>query len=211
MDFGINGTSSPSAAPTGQPLETTGAIQDPRATDRTRLLDRAYGKGLDGKGKGKDKEGDVFQLSPEAQKMVTELKARDAAVRAHEAAHVAAGGGVVAGGASFTYQTGPDGKRYAVGGEVPLDASPVKGNPRATETKARQIQAAALAPADPSPQDRKIAAMASQMAAQAASELAKEAAKKASEGGLGAGQNGDIKADGKPKSGQTGDLLDLTV
>jgi len=203
MDFGIAGPSAPSAALTGQPMESTGAIQDPRAAERTKLLDKAYGKGADGKSKGKDKEGDVFQLSPEAQKMVTELKARDAAVRAHEAAHVAAGGGVVAGGASFTYQQGPDGRRYAVGGEVPLDASPVKGNPRATEQKARQIQAAALAPADPSPQDRKIAAQASQMAAQAASELASEAMKEA----RGEGKDGK-EAESSEKLGGT---LDLTA
>jgi len=123
----------------------------------------------------KGQPGDSLQLSPDAQRQVDKLKARDQEVRAHEAAHMAAGGGLVRGGASYSYQQGPDGKRYAVGGEVSIDSSPVRGNPRATEMKAQQIEASALAPADPSGQDRKVAAQAAQMVAQAAAELAKSA------------------------------------
>jgi hypothetical protein len=122
-------------------------------------------------------EGDSLELSPDAQREVDKLKARDQQVRAHEAAHMAAGGGLVRGGTSYSYKQGPDGKRYAVGGEVSIDTSPVPDNPRATQVKARQIQAAALAPADPSPQDRKVAGQAAQMAAQAGAELAKQAGK----------------------------------
>lgn len=117
---------------------------------------------------------DSVTLSPDAQREVTQLKQRDQEVRAHEAAHMAAGGGIVTGGATYTYQQGPDGRRYAVGGEVSIDTSPVSNNPRATENKARQIQSAALAPANPSPQDRKVAAQAARMAASAAAELAKQ-------------------------------------
>ena len=36
---------------------------------------------------------------------------------------MAAGAGVVQGGASFTYQRGPDGQMFAVGGEVKIDTS----------------------------------------------------------------------------------------
>ena len=57
-------------------------------------------------------------------KLVRELQQSDAEVRRHEAAHAAAGG-EFAGAPTFTYQTGPDGKRYAVGGEVSIDTSPV--------------------------------------------------------------------------------------
>jgi hypothetical protein len=111
-------------------------------------------------------------LSPEEQAEVAELRSRDAEVRAHEAAHMAAGGGL-AGGASFTYQTGPDGKRYAVGGEVSINTS--GGNtPEETLSRAQRIRAAALAPADPSGQDRAVAAMAGQMEAQARVQLARE-------------------------------------
>jgi hypothetical protein len=116
--------------------------------------------------------GDSVELSPEAQKMLDSLKARDREVRAHEAAHVAAGAGVVTGGAKFTQQRGPDGNMYAVGGEVGIDASPIPNDPQGTMAKARQIASAALAPADPSPQDRSVAASARQMEAKAASDLA---------------------------------------
>jgi len=128
----------------------------------------------DGKGQKQSAAGggDTVELSPEAQKMVDSLKARDREVRAHEAAHVAAGAGVVTGGAQFTQQRGPDGNMYAIGGEVGIDASPIPNDPEGTMAKARQIVSAALAPADPSPQDRAVAASARQMEAKAASELA---------------------------------------
>lgn len=117
---------------------------------------------------------DSLELSAEAQKKVAELKQVDQRVRAHEAAHMAAGGGLVRGGASFSYSRGPDGKTYAVAGEVSIDASAVPDDPAATLRKAQQVVAAALAPADPSPQDRKVAASAGAMAAEAASELARK-------------------------------------
>jgi len=118
---------------------------------------------------------DGVEISSDAKKKIAELAAVDQAVRAHEAAHMAAGGGLVRGGAAYSYQRGPDGKNYAVGGEVSIDTSPVSDNPAATLQKAQQIKAAAMAPADPSPQDRKVAAMASAMALKAAADLAKKA------------------------------------
>jgi hypothetical protein len=51
---------------------------------------------------------------------------------------------------------------YAVGGEVSIDTSPVKGDPQATIAKMEAIKRAALAPADPSGQDRSVASEASQ-------------------------------------------------
>lgn len=110
-------------------------------------------------------------LSPEQEKQVRELEKRDRQVKAHEAAHQAAAGGQARGGAAFEYQSGPDGKRYAVGGHVDIDVSPVSGNPQATLEKAQTAQRAALAPADPSGQDRAVAAAAVQMAAQAQKEI----------------------------------------
>jgi len=102
------------------------------------------------------------KLSTEEQTLIAELSSTDTKVRAHEAAHIAAGGGIVNGGASFSYAKGPDGKMYATGGEVPIDTSEGK-TPRETIQKARQIVAAAMAPADPSPQDYKVAATATVM------------------------------------------------
>lgn len=103
-------------------------------------------------------------------KLISDLKVRDAEVNAHEKAHAAVGG-QHAGSPSYSYKTGPDGVKYAVSGEVSIDTSEVPGDPQATLQKAQQIKAAALAPAEPSGQDRKVAAKADQMAAQARSDL----------------------------------------
>lgn len=111
---------------------------------------------------------------PAVQRQIAELAARDREVRAHEQAHVAAGGSLITSGPTYTYQTGPDRRRYAVGGEVGIDTSPVRGDPEATIDKARRIRAAALAPAEPSAQDRSVAARASQMESSARVELARQ-------------------------------------
>jgi hypothetical protein len=131
--------------------------------------------------------GDSVKLSPEGLAQVDKLKARDAEVKAHEAAHLAAGGGVTRGGATFSYEHGPDGQSYAVGGEVGVDTSPVANNPQATIAKANIIRAAALAPADPSPQDQSVAAAAAVMASTAASELAKGSSGAGASQGQGSG------------------------
>ena len=117
-------------------------------------------------------------LTPEELKQVSELKSRDREVRQHEQAHMAAGGGLITSGASFTYQKGPDGVNYAIGGEVGISTSPGR-TPEETIQRARQIKAAALAPADPSGQDRAVAAQMEQGArleqAQAANAARQEA------------------------------------
>ncbi|GJM25646.1 MAG: hypothetical protein DHS20C16_20610 [Phycisphaerae bacterium] len=100
------------------------------------------------------------ELTDEERQQVEELKKRDAEVRRHEQAHKAAAGGHAKGGPSYSYQTGPDGRQYAVGGEVKIDTSEVSGDPDATIRKMRQIQRAANAPAEPSSQDRQVAAQA---------------------------------------------------
>jgi hypothetical protein len=110
------------------------------------------------------------QLSPEERQAVLELKTRDAEVRAHEQAHLASAGQYAAGSASFTYQNGPDGRRYAVGGEVPIDVGKEK-TPEQTIQKMRVVRQAALAPANPSSADRNIAAAASMQEAEAVREL----------------------------------------
>ncbi len=118
------------------------------------------------------------KLSEQEQRQVQELKRRDAEVKAHEQAHLSAAGGLARGGASFDYKTGPDGKRYALGGEVNIDTSRASDDPQANMSKARQIRRAALAPADPSAQDHAVAAEASRMEAQAQAELSQQARQK---------------------------------
>jgi hypothetical protein len=103
-------------------------------------------------------------------KEIEQLKNRDREVRAHELAHLATAGAYARGGASFDYKIGPDGKRYAVGGEVNIDISK-DSDPQKTLEKAQVIRRAALAPAEPSGQDRRIAMQAAVMAAEARQEL----------------------------------------
>lgn len=118
------------------------------------------------------------QLSEEEQKQVQELKAIDRKVRQHEMAHLAAAQGIAVSGANFEFKRGPDGVNYAVGGDVQINASKER-DPEATIDKARRIVAAALAPSDPSPQDRSVAAKARAMEAGARAEMAKEGQKEA--------------------------------
>lgn len=105
------------------------------------------------------------------QRALQSLKNRDKEVKAHEMAHTSVGGQYTR-GANFTYEKGSDGVLYAVAGEVSIDTSKVPNDPEATLRKARIIQRAALAPADPSAQDRQVATAAIAMAQQAQIEIA---------------------------------------
>ena len=67
---------------------------------------------------------------------------------------------------SFSYTRGPDGKNYITGGEVPISVSSGK-TPQETISRMQQVIQAALAPADPSPQDRAVAAQAAALQQQA--------------------------------------------
>ncbi len=118
-----------------------------------------------------DSANDTLQKNSQVQQVINQLKARDSEVKAHEMAHLSAAGGYSTGGMSFTYQTGPDGRQYAIGGEVGIDVSAVSGNPQATLQKAMVVYGAALAPAEPSVQDRKVASAATQMMAQARADI----------------------------------------
>lgn len=118
----------------------------------------------------KEKSVDGQELNDTESKEVQELKQRDREVRAHEQAHVAAGGQYVRGGIKYEYQRGPDGRTYAVGGHVNIDVSEA-GTPEATITKMQQVKRAALAPAEPSGADRAVAATAAQKEQQARMEI----------------------------------------
>ncbi len=118
-----------------------------------------------------DKSSNPSGLTEKQLRIIDDLKARDAKVRRHEMAHIAAGGQYITSGVHYKYEKGPDGKNYAVGGDVSIDTSPVPGDPEATIAKMRKVEQAALAPADPSPQDKKVAAESAFVAAKALSEL----------------------------------------
>lgn len=102
-------------------------------------------------------------LKENAQKLqekleIEKLREIDQKVRAHEMAHEIAGGNLV-GPVHYDYVIGPNGKLYAVGGDVSIDSSPGK-TPKETIEKMERVIKAALAPTDPSAQDRAVASKA---------------------------------------------------
>ena len=108
--------------------------------------------------------------APEKDAVVRELRNTEREVIAHEAAHQAAAGRF-GGPVSYTRTTGPDGKSYITGGEVPIHF--VAGStPEETLRNMEQVQKAALAPGDPSAQDIRVAAQAAARAAQARHDIA---------------------------------------
>lgn len=141
------------------------------------------------------------------QQVLRQLGARDREVRQHELAHQAAGGAHT-GAASYSYERGPDGRMYAVGGEVSIDTSSVSGDPGATLEKAEAIIRAAMAPAEPSSQDHQVAASARAMAAEARAELARmdeaEQADAAKSDAVASGENTDAEsAEAAEKAGSS--------
>lgn len=150
----------------------TGTPSDAVAASGSQEQDQQGAQNQDAQAGSAGSAESQLALSDEEKAVLAQLQARDREVRQHEAAHQSVGAGV-AGAISLSFQRGPDGVAYAVGGEVPIDVSPVSGDPQATINKMRIVRAAALAPANPSPQDQQVAALASQIALQAQVELAR--------------------------------------
>lgn len=161
-----------------------GSAEDGFPTSAPSTEDRASGEKTqstseDTKAKGSpdtstpDGNKAVSELTREEQLLLQEMKRTDREVRQHERAHMAAGGRYVTSGATFTYEKGPDGRLYAVGGEVSISTSK-EASPEATLRKAQTIRRAALAPAEPSPQDKRVAAQATQLEYQAHRDIAEE-------------------------------------
>jgi len=153
---------------------TSGSITDGDTVKAGRTQRTSQVQTLPGQNKNKPDGSprDAVELSVEAQE-IRKLQLRDREVRAHEAAHAAAGG-AYAGSPAYTFERGADGQTYAVGGSVSIDMSPVKGDPEATLQKAQQVRAAALAPAQPSSQDMRVAQKAQAMAATARNEISQQ-------------------------------------
>ncbi len=130
------------------------AGDDPRAVDRPGGPDQAEDR-------SDTQAEDLRGLSEEELRQVEEMAQRDREVRQHEMAHLAAAGPYARGGMSLRFERGPDGRAYAVAGSVNIDTGP-ESDPQRTIAKMQQVQRAALAPAQPSSQDRMVAAQAGQ-------------------------------------------------
>lgn len=143
------------------------------------------------------------ELTAEEQFEIRELESRDTEVRQHELAHASVGGQFT-GAAQLEYTRGPDGRLYATSGEVSVDTSSIADNPQATIEKMQTVIQAALAPADPSSQDRQVAAKAQALLAEAFASLANsesEEADKTSEEAEGAGESQTSSEEGEVEIG----------
>ena len=98
--------------------------------------------------------------------LTEKLRQRDAHVRAHELAHLMAAGGQAQGMPQYTYQTGPDGRAYAIGGSVNISVTRT-GDPEHDAREANTARRAATAVGDPSTQDSLVAGEAESMAGSA--------------------------------------------
>lgn len=150
------------------------------------------------------------ELSPEEQSELRDLQQRDRAVRAHEQAHVVAGGRYVTRPPSYDYENGPDGRQYAVGGEVSIDTGKPSDPEKALE-KARTIHRAALAPVDPSPQDYRVAAEARAMESEARRELREERQEEAGEAQGAAVRQDSDEPDNNPQQQLQARITSLTT
>ena len=185
--YGVQAYALSSLRPQGQgegaPFSPTASASDPAQPSGDQVSLSPAGKRLSAGLKasalpeqGDKKTGDTKQPATkgksqqplnEAQlRQINQLKKRDNEVRTHEQAHLAAAGQYATGGPSYSYQTGADGRQYAVGGSVPIDTG-AEPTPEATIMKMRTVKRAALAPADPSAADRQIAAQAAMQEMQA--------------------------------------------
>jgi SprA-related family len=155
----------------------TGTSERAAEADARVGTERSLNPSPDEQAEEKEQQADderLAQQQAQDQQTIQQLAERDREVRAHEQAHSAVGG-QLAGSPSYTFERGPDGVSYAVGGEVSISSGAVPGDPEATLANARIVQQAALAPADPSPQDRRVAADAAQLQQQAIQEIALQA------------------------------------
>jgi hypothetical protein len=178
MALSIDATSRAQYFPTlaGKPAEASPGQAEQTGTEPSgdQAVFSAEGKRKAGANKTSGSEQPAVDQEAKQSEELAALRQRDREVRSHEQAHVAAGGNLVRGAASFGYKAGPDGQLYAVSGEVSIDTSPVDGDPRATLRKMDQVRKAALAPAQPSGQDRAVASAAASIQVNAQHEMTQQ-------------------------------------
>ena len=187
-------TALPGEKPQG--YETDGAVPvglKPETTEEQKKLPTTSGSKT-----AADQKTDP-QKEAQIQRQIQELLQIQNKVIVHEQAHMSAGG-ELAGGASYSYTTGPDGKRYISGGEVSISIPAVKEPEEKVRVMAK-VRTAALAPADPSPQDMRVAASASAKESEARMELARKRVESAYGGSSGQTEQKKSDALGSQKKG----------
>lgn len=153
---------------------TVDGRENRRGTDREQTSDREQTAGQETADEEKRRlKQEIAALELEQARAVDQMRQRDQEVRTHERAHASAGG-QWAGAPTYETEKGPDGRQYAVSGEVQIDTAPIADDPQATIEKMRTVMSAAMAPAEPSAQDRSVYSQAQATLAQAQMELAQQ-------------------------------------
>lgn len=143
-------SSPPLASPMAPPLAPPMALVDPGSLTLAQEATEPPGVAVEEPGQERDADG----LTLEERHIVEALRQRDGAVRQEEEAAQA---GQFAGAPVYEYATGPDGRRYAVGGEVPVHVRVTSGNPDDVKRALAILGLAATSPAAPSAQDLMVA------------------------------------------------------
>lgn len=95
--------------------------------------------------------------NPQAESETSQMESRSRRIVEHENRHAAilrdAPDNTADAKPQFVHKQGPDGRKYAVAGEVNTDLKPIPGNPHATEQKAESVYRSALGNADRSQSD----------------------------------------------------------
>ncbi|PIP80471.1 MAG: hypothetical protein COW84_05045 [Gammaproteobacteria bacterium CG22_combo_CG10-13_8_21_14_all_40_8] len=142
----------------------TNNVQDsplPQTTQSKQQPENDSSKQQDSDAEKKQKEQGAQEKVEQAKKaqeqqVVQELSSRDREVRAHEQAHATVGGNL-AGPPSFKFIRGPNGVLYATEGEVSISSGGGGSDPESNIAKLEKVIRAALAPAQPSGQDVRVA------------------------------------------------------
>lgn len=155
--------------PSWRPPPSSTGPGSPKTDSSPAAGDSGRGAGASGSGDRISADNSATRLSGEERDLLQQLRQRERQVRHHEQAHMAASGKYTR-GAQFQYRQGPRGQLWAVGGEVGFDSSRPE-DPKEAKEKGKTLVDAALAPAQPSNQDLRVASQARQMVAKAQAEL----------------------------------------
>lgn len=143
--------------------------KDLHATDRA---NRELNASVDEETKSLTEKREEELKSPKVQSQIHGLEMTEQEVIAHENAHKSVGGDLT-GPVAYTYTEGPDNERYINGGEVSINAKEGATDEETLRILER-VKAAALASAEPSPQDLRVAASATAQIQQTRAEIARD-------------------------------------
>lgn len=127
-----------------------------------RQIDGIVREERDARARGASVDG--FGRTAREEKLIDDLQRIDKDVHEHEMQHYLAAQ-PYARTPEYFEVIGPDGRRFAVSGITAFDASPIAGDTEATIRKLDTLVRAALAPRDPSEEDRRVAATLEQLVA----------------------------------------------